>query len=67
MAHTKEMVAGERPVRWLEDVVRDLRYALRTLRRNPLAAVAVLTLALGIGANTAIFSLADAVLFRTLP
>jgi predicted permease len=65
---TKQLVAGERPVRWLEDLVCDARYALRTLRRNPLfAAVAVLTLALGIGANTAIFSLADAVLFRTLP
>src|ERR671911_195515 len=53
---------------WLSDVTRDLRYGVRALRRNPLfASVAVLTLALGIGANTAIFSLADAVLLRTLP
>src|SRR3954470_2154900 len=46
----------------------DLRYAFRALRRNPiLAAVAVLSLAIGIGANTAIFSLMDRMLFRSLP
>src|SRR5437762_2104539 len=47
---------------------RDLKYGARLLRRNPaFAIVAILTLALGIGANTAIFQLLDAVQFRLLP
>jgi len=52
----------------LTGMLHDLRYALRTLRLNPLfAAMAMLSLALGIGANTAIYSFMDAILVRTLP
>ena len=53
---------------WLEHLYRDVLYALRTFRHNPgFTTTAVLSLALGIGANTAIFSLIDAVMLRWLP
>ena len=57
-----------RPMRWLEDAIADSRFALRSLRRAPsLGVAAVVTLALGIGANVAIFSAVNAVVLQPLP
>jgi predicted permease len=64
----REQCREQRPIWTLESLVRDLRYGLRGLARNPVfTAVAVLTLALAIGANTTIFSLLDQALMRLLP
>jgi len=64
----KEEVRDVDGVGWMEKLLTDARFGLRVLKRNPIfAGVAILTLGLGIGASTAIFSLVDGILLRPLP
>jgi predicted permease len=68
IAQAMEQRRDQRGLPWLEDLFQDVRFGARTMRRNPMfTVVALVTVALAIGANTAIFSLVDPLLFRDLP
>src|SRR5262249_1183362 len=64
----KESARDARGTRWVEDFLQDTRFALRAMVRTPAFTIAaILTLALGIGANTAVWSIIDALMMRVLP
>ncbi|MBI2688775.1 MAG: ABC transporter permease [Acidobacteria bacterium] len=68
MELAKDECRDQKPANWLDNLTRDIRYTARTLSRNPgFAIAAILTFALGIGANTAIFSVVYAALIKPLP
>jgi putative ABC transport system permease protein len=68
VVRVKEEVRDERGTRWLDDLRQDIRHAARSLMRRPaFTVVAVLTLALGVGATTALFGVVKAVLLAPLP
>jgi predicted permease len=67
VAPSMEAMRDQRGVRWIDELARDVRYASRALRRTPaFTGVVVLTLAIGIGANTAVFSLINGILLKPL-
>src|SRR5436190_10860746 len=68
VTRVQERFYASNRILWFDDLSRDVLHALRTMSKRPgFAAMAILTLALGIGANTAIFSLLDAVVLKPLP
>jgi predicted permease len=65
---TRQAYREQGTLPWLENLLRDMLYAMRGFRRNPVFAItAIVTLALGIGSTTAVFSVVDRILFRSLP